>query len=566
VKITPLSAIALAVSLVAAATSWVGCSSGGDDVAAGDEQNVTSRAPGAGDPSLPPACQVVAIKDGHTMTPAELQKLDDPVANFLLKGQGCPLTLDEIQAKLVKVDPCTPDDDNLSSRFVSDRAQLLGRPDSYRAVIARQCQQRNAAALLMSVFGIATQVDQAGKVTNTNVPQNSVELIGEHRVVEGDKTTGVFNYYAREQNKWKFFGSSEEFVSQGYDCNADGACIPKAATKQRCAACHVGGGLVMKELASPWVNWEGSTETPGTEDLVRRHPQVFGRKGDGVDLEFTVASANNDEWIPSRIKIAKALGLKEVLRPLFCTLDMNLSSTGSRDDQFVNSNLLVDPIFNAFSFISVTIPKVEYESALVEIGHRIVDGRSSRQLVGADGKGALDTFFGFTFPMKSRQDNDYVRALVRQQIIDIDLVKDVLSIDMSRPVYSPTRCALLEATPDLRPDEMTFQKVKAAFVTSLGGVNTPPAKELLASLKNETDAGSHDFAARKYMEACSARMTDDRPAMIKDILAYASHLRAAAKRAKNPTSGGIIEFAETLPVDNLQETKAAFDPVTCKLK
>ncbi|MEN8197013.1 MAG: hypothetical protein ABFS30_10945, partial [Pseudomonadota bacterium] len=32
---------------------------------------------------------------------------------------------------------------------------------------------------------------------------------------------------------------------------------------RRCAACHVGGGLIMKELDAPWLHWEGDTTTPG---------------------------------------------------------------------------------------------------------------------------------------------------------------------------------------------------------------------------------------------------------------------------------------------------------------
>jgi hypothetical protein len=79
---------------------------------------------------------------------------------------------------------------------------------------------------------------------------NDFETIGK------DKVTGAFNYYAREDSTWKFFGNSLDLIGDGYDCNANGACTPKAAAKTRCAGCHVGGGLIMKELNSPWVHWE----------------------------------------------------------------------------------------------------------------------------------------------------------------------------------------------------------------------------------------------------------------------------------------------------------------------
>jgi hypothetical protein len=71
----------------------------------------------------------VAAKDGHILTAKELTTLDDPIANFVLKGAGCPVTLSEIQEKLAKIDPCGKDDRGVSTRLVSDRSQLLELPD-----------------------------------------------------------------------------------------------------------------------------------------------------------------------------------------------------------------------------------------------------------------------------------------------------------------------------------------------------------------------------------------------------------------------------------------------------
>src|SRR5262249_45093273 len=150
-----------------------------------------------------------------------------------------------------------------------DRSQLIERPDTYRAVITRACQKRNDNELLLSVFGISTQTNASGIVTSVDVPDDTVELIGERKTAPDAQgiSSGVFNFYAREDNQWKYFGSSTDLLSQGYDCNADGACIPKAASTQRCAACHVGGGLNMKELESPWTSWEGGQNTFGKHAL-----------------------------------------------------------------------------------------------------------------------------------------------------------------------------------------------------------------------------------------------------------------------------------------------------------
>src|SRR5207253_1300878 len=103
-------------------------------------------------------------------------------------------------------------------------------------------------------------------------------------------------------------------------------------------------------------------------------------------------------------------------------------------------------IFNGGS--AGTIKKDVYLAELSAAGQSIIDGRSNRALIGGkDNKVLLDEVFGFTFPMRSRQDTDYTQELQNQQIADVDLVKDILSIDFTRPLYSPTRCQLLEQIP-----------------------------------------------------------------------------------------------------------------------
>jgi hypothetical protein len=591
----------LALFAAALATSiWGGCSSGGDDAESGGQDQTAASAFSA--------CTVISQKDGHTMTATELAKLGDPIANLILKGTDCPLTLTKIQAKLAANDHCDPGGDGgpndngpepgLTSRFVTDRSQLIDKPDSYRAVLTRACQKREDNELLISVFGIQAQTDQTGAFQDVSVPDNTIELIGEAKTPPDANgvSSGVFNYYARENNQWKFFGSSADFVSSGYDCNADGACIPKAASKQRCAACHVGGGLNMKELESPWVNWEGGPNTfsaknhpdrqgtfgtPGTAEMVKKRPDIFGTLSDGIAMEATVEQGNR-EWVISRIATLKTQGLKEVLRPLFCTTDMNLVEAGLNNTPDQNStdplsaqnqllgDLLVDRAFNAFLSEGGTLTLGEYNAAIAANGQHIVTS-GGQGLTGPDGKPLLDTVQGLTIPTRSGQDTAYITELQKERVIDIDIVKDVLSIDLSRPIYSATRCNLLNAVdfrPELAAGDMTFEKVKQKMVDAFGRVQNPsPAvTQLLASLKDPSDAGKHDFAAQSFMKACDARSKSDRAGWIKDYLTYASHLRQAVKRARNPVNGGIIEFPETLPVDGLQETRAAFDPTTCKLQ
>ncbi len=564
--------------VVSAAASWAGCSSSTDTVGPGDDQNVTAGG----------TCKVFFVKENRFLTPDELSKLNDPVAKKVLQGgKSCPTSLNEISAKLAVTDakncqgggggggngginpfpnigkdgggpppgalsaPAADPTAGVSTRFVSDRSQVLGKADSYRAVITRECDGRTDHELFMSVFGIGT-ADQP-------LPQD-LEMIGE------DKTKGVFDFYAREEGQWKFFGSSIDLISDGYDCDAKtGACEPKAAAKTRCASCHVGGGLVMKELHSPWVNWEGDTQTPGLDEMFKKHGDILGARGDDIDLESKVSSANGSDWVPKRVEFLKTKGVAEVLRPLFCTLDMNLQSgQGSASTDF-----FLDNTWGVFGNISLD-PAI-YKAALTANKQVISDafGKSGKALKNKSGT-VTDTFFAFTYPERGEQDLLYEQALLTAKVVDDDLVKDILSIDFTRPAYSPTRCGLLAFAPTLTASKMTPDGIRAGFKASLAG-KPGAAAELLKNMGDTKDAPAHVAAAQKFIDACQARPAKD---MINDIVARASHLRNVVRTVKSLKSSsagqqggqGIIEFPETLPQDSLPDADKSFDPVTCVLK
>jgi hypothetical protein len=276
----------------------------------------------------------------------------------------------------------------------------------------------------------------------------------------------------------------------------------------------------------------------------------------------SVERANRDDWIPARVALLKTLGLKEVLRPLFCTVDMNLATRSGP----ASHDMLVDRTFAGGNPGSVD--DAVYRRAIADSGQKIIDGRSGKQLIGGkDNKPLVDTVFGFIFPMRSTQDADYTTELQNQQVVDVDVVKDILSIDFTRPIYSPTRCALLEQVPDgaVSAADMHFDKVRAALIAAFAGTKDPLAAQLLSNLQDQADAANHDFAVKQFLQACGTRGKREPAAYAADLVRWGSHLRKAVKRARNEQNGGIIEFAETLPDDDLPEPSAGFDPTTCKL-
>ncbi len=548
-------ALATLSAVLVSASFWAGCSSSAGDATTGDDQDATQ------------ACKVFFVKENRFLTADELKKLNDPIATKVLQGKGCPTKLSEIVKKLDTTDtkncvgggagsssggssgivppinkPGTGVPNGVTSRFVSDASQELGKADTYRGVLTRQCDGRTDHELFISMFGIA-----AGGAL-----PDDVELIGE------DKTKGVFDFYAREEGKWKFFGNSLNLIEDGYDCDSNGACVPKAATKTRCASCHVGGGLIMKELNSPWVKWEGDTQTPGIDDMMKAHGDILGGRGDGIDMENKVTSANHDEWIPARIEFLKTKGTQEVLRPLFCTIDLNLQSgQGS-----ANADFFLDPIWSQFSGVQLT----DYDAAIASNKQVLLSSSTGKPLAKA-GASLTDTFFKFTYPERSKQDVDYVQALIDKKVIDADFAKDVAFVDFTRPIFSKTRCDLLANAPTLDATKMTPAAIRDGFKKSLAG-KTGAAADLLKSLGDTNDDAAHTTAVSGFLAACAARPGKD---MTADILQYASHIRTAMRNVHSKKEGqggqGIIEFEESLPRDSVPDVGSkAFDPATCTLK
>lgn len=555
-----LKGLVACLALASAAGGWVGCGNSDAAPTTGDEDDITSS-----------KCKIFNVRENRPMTPAELKLLNDPVANFVLAGAKgvCPTSFEDTVGKLGQTDtkdcqsgggPKGPFGPRLpppgaqftlkadsangnSARFVSERSQVLGKPDSYRAVVTRQCNGRTDHELFMSLFGIGA---------------GAASLPADFEAIGKDKTSGVFNFYAREEGQWKFFGSSLDLIGDGYDCNANGACTPKAAAKTRCAGCHVGGGLIMKELNSPWVHWEGDTQTPGVDDLMTKHGAVLGVKGNGIDMESKV-SGGNQEYVSKRVAFLKTKGVDELLRPLFCTVDINLKSANGVNF-FGLAATMLGQTFGASS--GPNLAETDYTALIKQFNQRVVDGRGT-QLKGKDGKPVVDTFFKFTFPVRSDLDFRYSLELVNQKLIDEDFSRDVEHVDFTRPVFSKARCDLLAAAPKLAADKITPAAIRDGFKANLAKLNTPAAKQLLDNLNKANDQAAHQKDVDDFLKACTARPAKE---MLADIMTYASHLRRAARANVANSGQGIIEFSESMVTDDIPDTSKAFDPTTCTLK
>ena len=477
-------------------------------------------------------CAVTNKLTGAVLTAQELAAIDDPIAKLVLTTEGCPLTVGELAAKLRAADTAgCPDKgagqlaSGVSTRLISETAALTGSPSaSYRTVTTRDCGGRPGFGLMMS-----------GTASPTGIGDDFVEVIAL------DKTTGVFDFYEQRAGRWTFFGTSADYVTGGYTCQS-GQCTPKLAEKARCAGCHPGGGLNMKELKSPWVFWDVDS-LPGAKETIAKSPDVLGVRLGGPDLEGRVGPGNL-QWVKKRLALLKPKGTQEVLRSVFCTVDINLETTafGSETPNVIPSSFFVA---RPFSGVEMRVDNADYKALLASTGSRLPGGKR-------------DTPFSFIYPVSSLQDEFYRKELLDQNIIDEDFLDDVLAIDFTRPTFSSTRCDLLKFAPSLPPEQMNATAIREGFKSSLGAETGAAAVRLLANLNTARDQFAHQEEVLKFGRACSARPKKE---MLADVMRWASHLRRTARSASK-----VIEFEGTLPQDDQPDTSKGFDPLTCTLE
>lgn len=206
--------------------------------------------------------------------------LGDPIAQIAFAGDTCPTNFGDIVTKLIDSGKCQEH----KTAMISEDSQLLGEPGSYRSVTSMDCETEDGlGSVWFSGFGIRA----AANVAETRLP-TSVELMS------FDPAEGVFNYYETKGDGIEFFGDSKQFITEGAGSNGDA----------RCAGCHTGGALIMKELATPWMHWTGDFDTPGHSEIINANESLLGRESDGIELENQVIDGN-DEWNDSRLEFMR---------------------------------------------------------------------------------------------------------------------------------------------------------------------------------------------------------------------------------------------------------------------
>jgi hypothetical protein len=411
----------------------------------------------------------------------------------------------------------------------------------YRTVVARRCGDENRPGILFSQFGIEAGGDAPEDV----------------EVIAFDESEGIFNYYKiHGDGTFGFFGNSKDFL----DGNGASISINDTDTTERdCARCHVGGGLIMKELDAPWVHWHQS-KLAGARDVVDANSDVYGDIAVAVNLEGIVKNRNR-AWNVVRIDhIRKNQTLEDLLRPLFCSQEIQIESSGNPAfAALLNGRVaFVSPLTNSGGDFDA-----EYERLKVELEQQMITGAGSPDV--------SDTSQGFTSVDRAHLDRDYVSKLIAQDLVDRAFVQSVLMVDFTRPVFSEDRCELLRHTPDLSITNKQGlpKKIRDGFVANLEG-RTAAARELRRNLVNSKGTDARTFfrpTINKFQDACIARTSEDSGEdLMRDVMTHFSLQRSKARQLD------ILEFPGTLAHDKFDDgsgstinAKTRLSPASCNL-
>lgn len=501
--------------------------------------------------------EITCLED-HTGLGRDSFELGDAFAKLVLADGQCELGFEDTVTALVDSGKC----ENHRTMGVSEVAQRIDdKPPFFRTVTAMECdlgKDDDGNTLLGGVW-----------FSLFAAPDSKPGDFDQAELIALDPVNGIFNYYDTSSGGIEFFGDSMQFIQ-----DTRSASQAAGSSTARCAGCHRGGGLIMKELPAPWMHWEPDFSSPGHSELIGNNEELMGFESDGVELETGIVRPNNRNWNRVRIsKVVAGLGtttdMKLLLRPLFCSEDINLASNfgDSVSSGQLGGGIMVPRSISGFS--SVSIKQADYDAIKKEFNQRM-----SSQLGSFD-----DTVGSLARVFRAASDVDYqdkLRGLTidkpdgsteKISIVDQEFIEDVLMVDFTRAIQfsGDDRCKLLDFAPDLKADELNPKAVRDGFIANLQGASSPAAKDFLSYLEDEQD--DTRATVKAFENACNDRKGEEAQAngktvsaMAKDYLSVLFHNRTRAE--KEP----MFEFdGMTMPQTSSFPNGTRLDPNTCQL-
>ncbi len=342
---------------------------------------------------------------------------------------------------------------------------------------------------------------------------------GDVELMAWDVTRGGFNYYQTvgDSSGWVFAGNSRH------------ALLAASEGKGPFEA-HPSGNVVMKELKTPWINWQSPAASIlpsafGEDDPLRQHPwlELARQEPQGAITAEQLIRLALGRWTRARFARIIADGgnverPERIVRQIVTSPAVNLVSSHA-ESPLAGSDEPVDlpPTFFAdtegLERVGLGAPPADFGKVSAGLYRASMETFDMRL---EDGQGFVqpgDTHFVFMVPERAAEDQAVLDAAITQGLLTDRLAACLLMTDFTSPVFSNRRASLLRhvpATTTLTGGADAFSQAMAdGILAAAPGTEEGSGEREFAERWGVGDAWRAEFSRllESYYSAVSERLT-----------------------------------------------------------
>lgn len=481
----------------------------------------------------------------RAMTAAEVRALGDPFAALFAKGT-IPRTAQQVIEKLKAAAPKKSPLQSQASFIVGEGSQ-----------VARSAETATVQRSLRFLVTLGDGPKGPDVLLSAADPAQAARV----EVMAWDEKAGGFNYYrsAGGRSIWMLAGNSRDALRD-------------SSRGKGPFESHPSGGLIMKELKSPWVNWHSPDanipESVFAPNDHRRKHEWFTQKepAGALTFEFSAARPAMERWAAARFASLKD-GNGPVTRPrhimeqILGTIDRRRSTVNLTTSHVANEDLRPSSVLDlpVTFFIDseglsdvlgltrppgFTVSGAIYRKCLTKFRVRMEDGE------GFVRKG--DTHFCFLVPERAFEDQVVLRKAIEIGLLSKRLAACLLMVDPWNPIFSERRAALLRHVPATarlknRKSRFSQEMVDSILAAAKAGPKGTPEAEFAERWKvGPGFAGPFNRMLSRYYRAVTNNL--------KKQAAFDDYFKLAEERRQTFNEMPISEFPLLLPHTNIKRS------------
>jgi hypothetical protein len=355
-------------------------------------------------------------------------------------------------------------------------------------------------------------------------------------IISWDQSSKSFNFYSADHPS-----SSSQIFFHG---NSHVQATTIANTfRHPCTNCHIGGGLLMKELHFPWTFWHSDAhQLPGvtSKSWIRgsspvQKPIAAERFERSTIASITMANQSYVSGLgqgktfgaPLPQNVRAPIKYKDLLYPLFCDKGIEVASADLDAQKFVQVpwslmlNRLLVPKNGKISLTAGISSTAKGQTSRLDMTGDLDDTDFSGLPTVRQSFASAPKFFEamssqnkvpgripMIFPTRNFADDDIISRLVLEGLITEDFAVNILLVDLQNPIFSDTRCKLLEKI----PGDRVVPAAKQEFASSFSKV----LEAFESSVKSDANVGNPGSGSAKYL---AMKGTEDKANFVQGFVA-----------------------------------------------